>query len=364
MDANIQSVSHLQKALEELHTRDQADIASSPDKDRDIDSPIPDSGRNSNLGSRSYNPRSVGNNTTQGLLVNLAQLQTASDDKLAALIDGTIRVQTLLEESIYWARLQHQTQLEQMDMQKQQHAMQMEILSSISRSNASKNTRSDTVSISYTGKTENLGKIKDYGFSDVPSIMADLLSRIINVLEPHIYARGRRYVSCLDLNVDDIKKCIKIVSSSSYKENGITQEPLRLPVAKNPVVLLMASKLGTKDAGGNKILHAAALRQIIVDDATRTFTSSFTFVLKRLKVIRVLLPHYEADIINAMIFPFFDEEEQVICNWECISPRAPTAQEDAVLKLPVKKKEELGKMLLAGASLANCIKMVAASSTS
>lgn len=360
MDSTIQSVSNLQKALEELHSRDQQEVVSNPD----TESPIPNSGRNSNLGTRSYNPRSVGNNTTQGLLTNLAELQTASDDKLSILIDGIIRVQSLLQESISWSRAQHETLVYQIEVQKEQHAKQMEMLSSISRASASVNTKSNTVSISYTGKTENLGKIKDYGFIDVASIMADLLSRIVAVLERYVSHRGMRYVSTKSLTVDDIKKCIKIVTSNDYKENGIKYEAPALPGAKDPVVLLMASKLGTNIPGADKKLHAAALRQILLDDNTRTFISSFEIVIKRVKIVRVLLPHYEADIINAMMFPFFNEDGEAICAWDQLSKRNPTPQEEAVMKLKAKRKEDVGKMLLAGVSLNNCIKSIEASSAS
>jgi hypothetical protein len=83
--------------------------------------------------------------------------------------------------------------------------------------------------------------------------------------------------------------------------------------------------------GYSPILDSATLRDLFTNSEFRVVSTIFQNIMERLKVIRIILPFYEADIINALVFPYFDKDGGLLCDWNTLQPRVETQEEAAVM---------------------------------
>jgi len=288
-------------------------------------------------GSSNYNSNSISKNTTPqmstvGILHNLSGLQTTTNTKLDILTDAIYGLTRSMEKI-------HSEQLKQTDL-----------LIAIAR-----NTSNMTMGVSSTipgtpmnMKNSNI-KVKDYGFTDRIDVMSNLILRLIKQVEIQITNRRIQYKSTRDLTITIMKQIVKTAVSKSFKVNGEMEPPLNLPDNKAQSTIKVASKLGTID-GTIPVLTPEAFRELFDDIDCRIFTTLVEKVIERMRIIRILLPYYEADILCAISYPYFYTDGQVMCEWNALNPRSETINEAKVMSASLVQRDKLATMLAKGVS--------------
>ena len=77
----------------------------------------------------------------------------------------------------------------------------------------------------------------------------------------------------------------------------------------------------------------------------------------RLKAIRWMIPYYEADMVNALNYPYFDDDGKVICNWGDLVPRSETNTEARIITAKTKTRETLGRLVITGIAFDKALTM-------
>ena len=132
---------------------------------------------------------------------------------------------------------------------------------------------------------------------------------------------------------------------------------LDLPDNKSHSTLKVASKLGSID-GTNPVLTPEAFRELFDDTDCRIFTTLVEKVIERLVILRILLPYYEADILTAISYPYFNKSGEVMCDWNRLVPRSETAHEAAVASATLENRNKIATMLAKGVSQKAVIRAV------
>lgn len=170
-------------------------------------------------------------------------------------------------------------------------------------------------------------------------------------------ARGNRYRSTRVMNESMMNKAVKIACEAEFKTSEGIKQPIKIPDNKNPMTLHVASRVGTVD-GMSPILNAETLRDLFNNTECRAFMSIVQDIMERLRIIGVVIPFYEADMIKAISFPYFDADGKVICDWTKIVQRNETNDEAIVMTASITKRETIGKMIAKGVPLKSVLKAV------
>lgn len=331
MNATISNASQLEKALKGLQVstsnpQSSSDTLTDPyikqedksDNEQNVESYLPTS---ANAQSSSKSRTSSVQYSTSQLLYNLAGLTTTTNHKLDAMTDSVIRLQGLVETFIV------------------EQKRQTELLGVIAR-----NTSQGYVSPSTPVGPGKVNKVKDYGFNNPIDVAAELIIKICREVDIQARSRGIRYRSSRELSRQLMNKAISVACSSEFRSTKVSSKPVKLPENKHSATLYIASRIGAVN-DINPVLTAQAIRELFDDPECRIFMSAVEEIVDRLSIIRIILPYYEADIISAISYPYFDQEGRAICDWSKISSRSETPDESAVMSLQSKDRERLGIML-------------------
>lgn len=278
------------------------------------------------------------------MLRNLSGLQTDGNNKLDALNDNLVRTQNMLGD--IFKALNKQT----------------ELLATIARNTA------DTGSMGGNGcstPSRTLFKgsqmtVKDYGFTNPKEVAAELLVSVIRLVEVAVRSRGIKYMSTSDLTRQAATSIIGAVCGREFSRLEGNHGIIKLPENKSSATLRVASRIGTVN-GITPTLTADSLRELMHDSECRTFMSAFEQIVERIRYVRVVLPFYEADMLNAMNYPYFDKEGSVICDWSRLSVRNQTATEIVASKFKVREKETVIALMARGASESIAVNTVVSS---
>ena len=187
--------------------------------------------------------------------------------------------------------------------------------------------------------------------------MAELLLKLIKQVELQVSSRNKQYKSTRDLNLKTMKQVVKTAVNNNFKINGEFEPSLNLPDNRAQSTLKVASKLGNID-GTNPVLTPEAFRELFDDIDCRVFTTHVEKIIERMQVLRVLLPYYEADILSAISYPYFNKSGEVMCDWNRLVPRSETQYEAAVATATLENRNKIGTMLANGVSEKAAIRAV------
>ena len=338
MDNTIRNVSELQEALASLTTSStkepDTEISSSTENIRQdsIDLQyIHKPSSKSRLDSSQY--------STNQLLYNIAGLQTGSNNKLDLLTDAVLRMHNTLQNI------------------NNEQIKQTELLATIARNTIS-NQVSNPVSIQQKNNNKGNGlTVQQYGFKDVDSIISELIIKLLKQVEIQIIAKGRRYRSTRVLEQNMMVNAIKVARKAEFKDSYGFKKPIKKPDNKNPMIVHLASRIGSVN-DISPVLNPETLRELFEDPECSPLMSIIEDIMERLRIIRIMLPYYEADMINAISFPYFDKEGQVICDWNKIVPRHETEEEAQVMNTSIKNRERIGTMIAKGVQLRTILRAV------
>lgn len=273
------------------------------------------------------------------LLYNLSGLQTTTNNKLDSIADGILRMQQTMQ-NIY-----------------EQQVKQTELLATIARNTTLSTSNVTSPNRESLGlKTSNL-TVKSFGFTNAQSIVSELIIKLLKRVEIQIHSRGRRYRSTRVMEPNMISKAVKVACDNGFKELDGTKSSIKMPDNKNEMTLRVASKIGAVD-GLNPVLDANALRELFNDPECRSFMSIVQDIMERIKIVRIMIPFYEADMVNAISFPYFDSEGQVICDWNKIIQRSETPEEAAVITTSITNREKIGSLIARGIGVKAAIRAV------
>lgn len=270
--------------------------------------------------------------STSGLLYGLSGLQTTTNTKLDVLTNAIFSLTKSIDR-LYSEQLK-----------------QTELLTMIARNTSMAHNYSVTPpSNTPMNSKSNTFKVKDFGFTNNIDIMSDLILKLIRQVEIQISNRNKQYKSTRDLNIKVMKQVIKAAVNNNFKINDEIESHLDLPDNKTQSTLKVASKLGSID-GTSPVLTPEAFRELFDDVDCRVFTALVEKIIERLCILRILLPYYEADILAAISYPYFNKSGEVMCDWNKLRPRSETALEAAVASTTLENRNKIASMLAKGIS--------------
>jgi hypothetical protein len=154
-----------------------------------------------------------------------------------------------------------------------------------------------------------------------------------------------------------LDKAVKVLSSVDYKADGVTKPKINIPATSSESCVYLASKIGSTDRV-KPIITPEYMVQLFNDPNCRTMMATVEEVMSRLKAIRWMIPYYEADIVNALIHPYFDDDGKVLCNWGYVNPRSETDTEAKIMTMKIESRERLGKMVIQGIKFDKALSMI------
>lgn len=338
MDQTIRNTSELQKALLNLNntTAEQLD-----------DSTIQylDSGSQGQVDpqytsqSSSKDRTSSSQYSSNKLLYNIGGLQTTTNSKLDLLTDAVLRMNQTLQNI------------------NSEQKKQTELLSVIARNTVPNQITTPTASRQSTGTKTNGLTVQQYGFTNARGIVSELITKLLKQVEIQMSARGHRYRSTRVMEETMMNKAVKIACDAEFKTSAGPKKPIKMPDNKNSMTLHVASRIGTVD-GISPILNAETLRDLFDNTECRAFMSIVQDIMERLTIIGIVLPFYEADMIRAISFPYFDADGKVICDWNRVVQRNETVEEAAVMTTTITNREKIGTMIAKGVPLKSVLRAV------
>lgn len=273
------------------------------------------------------------------LLYNMSGLQTTTNSKLDILTDTMLRTQQILQ-SIYTEQVR-----------------QTELLAIIARNTACNNSsKSESVRQSIGGQRKD-NTIKNYGFTDTQSLVAELIVKLLKQVEIQISSRGHAYRSTRVMEPRMVKAAVKVACKCEFKDSTGIRAPIKMPDNKNEIAAKLAEKIGAID-DLIPVLDANALRELFSSTDLRPLMSIVQDVVERICIIRIILPFYEADMINAISYPYFDTEGQVICDWNKIMKRNETTEETTVMTTSISNREKIATLIAKGLSIKTVLRAV------
>lgn len=268
-------------------------------------------------------------NSTYHQLMNLCGLQTTTNTKLDILTDSILRLTKAMETIANEQR------------------KQTDLLTRIVSNTAEPRIVYENSGSKTKSNKQMTHKCKDYGFNQAKEVLSEFIMTILKQAEVQIKSRGFGYRSSRTMERRMLDKAIKVLADVDYRINGEVKPKIGLPSTDSESCIYLASRIGSLDSI-KPILTPNAITELFNDPACRTMTSAVEEIMSRLPVIRCMLPYYEADIINALMFPYFDDEGHVLCNWAKLKPREETPEEAEIFSAKVPDKEMLGKLLISG----------------
>lgn len=277
--------------------------------------------------------------STNQLLVNLAGLQTTTNTKLDLLTDSIIRLNKTMESVV--------------DEQKKHTELLARIMSNTAEPRI---VQENTSSTSKTNK-QTTRKCQDYGFTNNIQVVSEFIMVILKQAEIQIKSRGKGYRSSRTIERVMLDKAINVLTEADYKTRGMTETRIKVPETKSDPCIYLASKVGSTDSV-KPILTPHAIIQLFNDPNCRAMTSAIEDIISRISVVRWMIPYYEADILDSLMYPYFDENGYVICDWSKINPRPESPLEARIFEAGVTKRVKLGKMVVGGISFDKAYKLI------
>jgi len=154
-----------------------------------------------------------------------------------------------------------------------------------------------------------------------------------------------------------VKAAVKIACKSEFKDSNGTRGPIKMPDNKNDIAVRLAEKIGAIN-DLIPVLDANSLRELFSNTELRPLMSIVQDVIERICIIRIILPFYEADMINAISFPYFDTDGQIICDWNKIMRRNETSNEAAVMNTTISNREKIAGLIAKGLSVKTVLRAV------
>lgn len=341
MDNSIRNVSELTEALNKMiKIEDQPTSIQSNQEDH-----LPQESMQKDNQQQKDRPLMKGKNTVQngstaGLLLNLAGINSTTNNKLDSLLDAITRLDATMKESIA------------------KQDKQLDLLATIARNTVHRqNESSNDKSSSSSSSKFNSNTIKDYGFTTTIDVLSELLMKFIQVVELQVNDKGKRYRSSRDLTIGIMTQAVKVACKSSFRINRQTHPPLQTPDTKNIAAVYIASRIGSVN-GISPVITARSFKDLFEDAQCRTFIILMDEVIKRLSLVHFLIPYYEGDIIRSIEYPYFDKDNQVICSWNMIKERSETLEESTIISAPTTKRQKIGEFVAMGIPIKNAIDTV------
>lgn len=338
MDQTIRNASELQRALLDLNNP-TTEYTNNPIAQHS--STVPQGQTNVQYTSQSSSKDRTNSDqySSNKLLYNLGGLQTTTNSKVELLTDAVLRM--------------HQT-LENMHNEQKK---QTELLSIIARNTIPNQTSTPITTRQNTSSKSNSLTVQQYGFTNARGIISELIIKLLKQVEIQMSAKGHRYRSTRVMEEAMMNRAVKIACDAEFKTLDGVKKPIKIPDNKNPMTLHVASRVGTVD-GISPILNAETLRDLFDNTECRAFMSIVQDIMERLIVIGIVLPFYEADMIKAISFPYFDADGKVICDWNRIVQRNETTEEAAVMTTSITNREKIGTMIAKGVPLKSVLRAV------
>ena len=271
------------------------------------------------------------------LLLNIAGLQTAANTKLDLLTDSILRLNKTMEGVVNEQR------------------KQTEILTRIMSNTSEPRVVQENVSTPGRASKQMIHKCKDYGFTSNIQVISEFIMGILKQAEIQIKSRGKGYRSSRTIERTMLDKAIKVLSEVDYNVNSERKAKIDIPETKSEPCVYLASRVGSTDSI-KPVLNPYSIIQLFNDPNCRTMTSAVEEIISRLKVIRWMIPYYEADIVESLIYPYFDENGNVICDWSKINPRSESPLEAKIFTAKVDKREILGRLVIKGINFETALK--------
>lgn len=338
MDQTIRNTSELQKALLNLNNT-TTDQANDPELHYLNDESQEQTDSQYTSQSSSKDRTNSSQYSSNKLLYNLGGLQTSSNSKLDSLTDAVLRM--------------HQT-LQNINSEQRK---QTELLSIIARNTVPNQVQTPTISRQSTGSKGSSLTVQQYGFTNSRGIVSELITKLLKQVEIQMSAKGHRYRSTRVMEETMMNKAVKIACDAEFKTPDGPKKPIKMPDNKNSMTLHVASRVGTVD-GISPILNAETLRDLFDNTECRAFMSIVQDIMERLTIIGIVLPFYEADMIRAISFPYFDADGKVICDWNKIVQRNESYEEAAVMTTSITNREKIGTMIARGIPLKSVLRAV------
>lgn len=271
-------------------------------------------------------------------LYNLAGLQTTTNTKLDTLTDSINHLINTIQ------------------IANKETARQTELLETIARNTALSGYHTPTVAEKSNRGISSTSSVKDFGFNNGVSVISELIFRLLKQAEMKIESNGRRYRSTRVLKSNMIHNAVDITCKAQFRKTSDIEDVsnIVIPTNKDETMIQLATKLGSID-GMTPVLSDVALRELFTNSQFRVISTIFQSIMERLKVIRIVLPFYEADIINSLIFPYFNKEGELMCDWNKLQPRSETTEEAVIATTAITVRNNIGRMLARGVSVKSAI---------
>lgn len=273
--------------------------------------------------------------SSSALLHNLGGLQTSTNKKLEILTDAVVRLHTTIEK---------------MNRQQMKHE---ELLAAIVRNTANMKitmAEAQTPTTGTKGSKAKGGSIKDYDFSTAKQLFAEFLIKLLDLIKVQVTSKGKQYTSMRDMDLKVASQIVSWCMDNEFKISGELHQKLDANSQKHPSLVKVASNIGTID-GTKPILTPESFRELLDDVECNYFISCFQKILERARIIRLLVPFYEADIICSIEYPFFNKTGDVICDWHKIIPRNETPDETRAANGTTTERKKLAGFMARGMSV-------------
>lgn len=267
--------------------------------------------------------------SSSSLLLNIAALQTTTNNKLDKLVDAIYGLHNAI------------------DKVNKEQVRQSELLVSIVRNTANiKISTSESQISSKSTKAKN-GSIKEYGFATTKQLFAEFIMKLLQQIQIQIIGKNKQYKSTRDMNLKLTTQIVSVAMDNEFKINGISESKIDANSQTHPSLVKVANSIGSID-DTNPMLTPEAFREIFEDVESKFFVSCLQKIIERMRIIRLLVPFYEADIISSIEFPYFNKNGEVICNWHKIIPRNESVTEALISTASISDRKKLAQYLARG----------------
>jgi hypothetical protein len=352
MDFTIKNVSQLQQGLSKMKRPSEASLPNTPRSNTPTtpylpdnhDHYVPDEGipiDEYTTPAINHRPQSSAIRTgasqmsSSALLHNLGGLQTSTNKKLEILTDAVTRLHLSIEK---------------MSRQQMKHE---ELLAAIVRNTANMKisiAEAQTPATNSKGTKVKGGSIKDYDFSTAKQLFAEFLIKLLDLIKVQVTSKGKQYTSMRDMDLKVASQIVSWCMDNEFRINGELSPKLDANSQKHPSLVKIASNIGTIE-GTRPILTPESFRELLDDVECNYFMSCFQNILERARIIRLLVPFYEADIICSIQYPFFNKTGDVICDWHKIIPRNESPDESRAANGTTTERKKLAGFLAKGMSV-------------
>jgi hypothetical protein len=196
----------------------------------------------------------------------------------------------------------------------------------------------------------SLGSCKDYGLNNNTQVIAEFIRVIVNQVIASITEPEHRYPSSQPFDAAGVEKLVKPLTKFDIREGDHIVPKTIPPKTSDRDCVYLASIIGKKD-GRSPMISTDLIRQLFSDNECRATASATASILKGMKKLRILLPHYESDIINALgDQPYFDHNGKVLINKSMLVKRGETKLESRAMRCKATEKASIAMEILNGST--------------